>query len=122
MAGRPTTAYCVDGNSFIRLLQAATANATRVVDIDFVGPVTNRALNEEVVLTGQNNNGVMFQATSIEMDAVDSNGKQLGVPQKCTNCDRLSYSSWPVGIAGFLVIVVLPHVNDVALFHSGNNK
>ena len=72
-----------------------------------------------MVFTEQDNIGVLFQASSIEMDAVDANGN---VPQKCTDCDRFSFAAWPLGIAGFIVAVLLPNVNDVALFHAADNK
>ena len=117
-----STAFCVSGDNIVKLLRATMANAQRQVDITFTSPISDSSLNEEVVLTGDDNNGDMFMATSIEMDAVDANGKTLGTPQKCQNCDRLVFSPWPVGIAGFLVTVVLPHVNDVAILHAANFK
>ena len=70
--------------------------------------------NVAVVLTQQNKDGAIFNATYITLGARDKAGNRIGDPAACEECGRLNYGPWPTDMVDILVTASLPHVGDVA--------
>ena len=112
--GRYPLATCVSTRAFKRLVQAFKPNPVRRVTI-FPSTLYQRLdCMEELILTGQNDDAAIFQASGITLVARDAENNPLGEEVACTNCGRLAIYNVPAGTANFDANITLPHVNDTA--------
>ncbi|KAF2233378.1 hypothetical protein EV356DRAFT_568035 [Viridothelium virens] len=114
--GQYSTAWCVAGSAMVTLSQAALANDVRRVQAT---PQDRWSMNEniEIILTGQNDDDILFKAHEITLGARDTNKNPVGQPISCSECSNLRFSNWPQGTANFDSNITLPNVNDIANLH-----